>query len=81
MAKNSKRIQDAEKANVPVVSEDYLEAVETEEAIAAIKKHSLVSWGRKKSSVEKKGGKRAAATDVSDGPVAKKKSASSGGIL
>ena len=48
VAKNSKKIQEAEKANVPVVSEDYLEAVETEEAIAAISKHNLVSWGAKK---------------------------------
>ncbi|CAB3982898.1 Poly [ADP-ribose] polymerase 1 [Paramuricea clavata] len=78
VAKNSKKIQDAEKANVPVVSEDYLEAVQTEEALAAISKHSLVPWGtRKNASVEKKG--KRPAIDVPDGPVGKKKAASSGG--
>ena len=76
VAKNSKKIQEAEKANVPVVSEDYLEAVETEEALAAISKHNLVSWGAKKNtSVEKKG--KRPAIDVPDGPVGKKKVASS----
>jgi poly [ADP-ribose] polymerase len=78
VAKNSKKIQEAEKANVPVVSEDYLEAVETEPALAAILKHNLVSWGKKKFTAVEKKGKRSA-VDATDGPSRKKKEASSAG--
>lgn len=48
MDKDSKKIKEAKKANVPVVSADYLEAVKTEGSLAALSKHSLVSWGLKK---------------------------------
>ena len=77
VAKNSKKIQNAEKANVPVVSEDYLDAVETVEALAAISKHNLVSWGMKRSTTVDKKAKRAA-TDLPDGPAGKKKAVASG---
>ena len=78
MAKNSKKMQDAEKANIPVVSEDFFEAIQTEPALAAISKHNLVSWGTKKNtSVEKKG--KRVATDVPDAPPNTKKLASSSG--
>ena len=79
VAKNSKKIQDADKINVPVVSEDYLETVQTEPALAAISKHNLVSWGTKTvaASAEKKS--KHAAIDVPDGPPRKKKAASSAG--
>lgn len=75
MTKKSKKMQDAEKANVPVVSEDYLEVIQAEEALAAISKHSLVPWGAKTfTSIEKKS-KRSG--HVPDGPSRKKKASSS----
>ena len=78
MVKNSKKMQDAEKANIPVVSEDFFEAIQTEPALAAIPKHNLVSWGTKKNtSVEKKS--KRVATDVPDAPPKTKKLASSSG--
>ena len=78
MSKNGKKVQDAEKANVPVVSEDFLDAIETEPLLAAISKHSLVSWGKKQNTAVEKKGKRTA-TDVPDGPASSKKLASSSG--
>ena len=52
MDKNGKKIKEAEKADIPIVSEDYLDTVKKEEALAAISKHSLVSWGAQKVSDE-----------------------------
>lgn len=73
-------MQDAEKANIPVISEDFLEAIETEPPLAAISKHNLVSWGTKQNtSVEKKG--KRAATDAPGGPSSTKKLASSSGKI
>ncbi|XP_023213752.1 poly [ADP-ribose] polymerase 1-like [Centruroides sculpturatus] len=43
--KNSKKIKDAEKANVHVVSEDFLESVQNGGAALMITQHSLCSWG------------------------------------
>ena len=44
----SKKMREAEKFNIPVVSEDYLEAVKKGGAMLMISQHSIVSWGKKK---------------------------------
>ena len=41
-------MQDAERFDVPVVSEDYLEAVEKGGARSMITQHSIASWGNNK---------------------------------
>lgn len=41
-------MKDAETFDVPVVSEDYLEAVKKGGARLMIKQHSIVPWGSKK---------------------------------
>ena len=46
--KKSKKMRDAEKFDVPVVSEDYLEAVKKGGAMLMITQHSIASWGSKK---------------------------------
>lgn len=46
--KKSKKMQDAEKFGVPVVSEDYLEAVKKGGARLMITQHSIASWGNNK---------------------------------
>lgn len=46
--KKSKKMRDAEKFDVPVVSEDYLDAVKKGGAILMISQHSISSWGSKK---------------------------------
>ena len=46
--KKSKKMRDAEKFDVPVVSEDYLEAVKKGGAKLMISQHSIASWGNKK---------------------------------
>ena len=46
--KKSKKMRDAEKYDVPVVSEDYLEAVKKGGAKLMITQHSIVSWGLSK---------------------------------
>lgn len=46
--KKSKKMRDAEKFDVPVVSEDYLEAVKKGGAKLMISQHSIASWGDKK---------------------------------
>ena len=46
--KKSKKIRDSEKFDVPVVSEDYLEAVKKGGAMLMIMQHSIASWGGKK---------------------------------
>ena len=40
-------MKDAEKADVPVVSEDYLNAVKGGGALLMISQHSIASWGNK----------------------------------
>ncbi|XP_028396308.1 poly [ADP-ribose] polymerase 1-like isoform X2 [Dendronephthya gigantea] len=70
VAKNSKKMQSAKEDDIPVVSEDYLKAVEKEGALAAIVNHNLVSWGKKRNGTNSK---RTAAIDVADGPPSKKK--------
>ena len=55
MVKSSKKIKDAEKADVPVVSEDYLDAVKKGGARLMISQHSIVAWGNKVSLHSKKG--------------------------
>ena len=47
MVKSSKKIKNAEKADVPVVSEDYLDAVKKGGAMLMISQHSIVTWGNK----------------------------------
>lgn len=46
--KKSKKMKDAEKFDVPVVSEDYLEAVKKGGAKLMISQHSIASWGNNK---------------------------------
>lgn len=46
--KKSKKMRDAEKFDVPVVSEDYLEAVKKGGARLMITQHSIASWGNNK---------------------------------
>lgn len=46
--KKSKKMKDAEKYNVPVVSEKYLDAVKKGGAKLMITQHSIVPWGDKK---------------------------------
>lgn len=46
--KKSKKMRDAEKFDVPVVSEDYLEAVKKGGAKLMISQYSIASWGSKK---------------------------------
>ena len=46
--KKSKKMQDAERFDVPVVSEDYLEAVKKGGARSMITQHSIASWGNNK---------------------------------
>ena len=46
--KKSKKMKDAEKFDIPVVSEDYLEAVKKGGARLMISQHSITSWGSKK---------------------------------
>jgi len=46
--KKSKKMRDAEKFDVPVVSEDYLEAVKKGGAKLMISQHSIASWGNAK---------------------------------
>ncbi|XP_067018725.1 poly [ADP-ribose] polymerase 1-like [Acropora muricata] len=46
--KKSKKMQDAERFDVPVVSEDYLEAVRKGGARSMITQHSIASWGNNK---------------------------------
>lgn len=79
VAKNSKKMQRAKEDDIPVVSEDYLETVEKEGALAAIAIHNLVSWGKKTNTTVVKNGKRAAAVDVADGPLSKKTAAKTAG--
>lgn len=45
VAKKSKGIKDAEKANVQVVDEGFLDAVKKGGAVLLIQSHNLVSWG------------------------------------
>ena len=44
----SKKMMDAEKFDVPVVSEDYLDAVKTGNARLMISQHSIAPWGKNK---------------------------------
>lgn len=46
--KKSKKMKDAEKYNLPVVSEKYLDAVKKGGAKLMITQHSIVPWGDKK---------------------------------
>ena len=46
--KKSKKMKDAEKFDVPIVSEDYLEAVKKGGAQLMISQHSIASWGSNK---------------------------------
>ena len=46
--KKGKKMRDAEKFDVPVVSEDYLEAVKKGGARLMISQHSIASWGNTK---------------------------------
>lgn len=46
--KKSKKMRDAEKFDVPVVNEDYLDAVKKGGAKLMITQHSIVTWGSKK---------------------------------
>ncbi|KAM7430085.1 Poly [ADP-ribose] polymerase 1 [Porites harrisoni] len=46
--KKSKKMRDAEKFDVPVVNEGYLDAVKKGGAILMISQHSISSWGSKK---------------------------------
>ncbi|XP_022328673.2 poly [ADP-ribose] polymerase 1-like isoform X1 [Crassostrea virginica] len=50
VAKKSKGIKDAEKANVQVVDEGFLDAVKKGGAVLLIQSHNLVSWGSDPSS-------------------------------
>ena len=50
--KRSKKMRDAEKFDIPVVSEDYLEAVKKGGARLMISQHSIASWGSKKVSIQ-----------------------------
>ena len=50
--KKSKKMRDAEKFDVSVVSEDYLEAVKKGGAKLMIAQHSIASWGNKKVSLK-----------------------------
>ncbi|CAH1792738.1 unnamed protein product [Owenia fusiformis] len=45
VAKCSKKIQDAKKADVHVISEDFINAVEKGGALLMIQQHSIASWG------------------------------------
>lgn len=45
MAKKSKGIKDAEKANIQVVDEGFLDAVKKGGAVLLIQSHNMVSWG------------------------------------
>ncbi|KAK3745687.1 hypothetical protein QZH41_019012, partial [Actinostola sp. cb2023] len=45
--KKSKKMKDAESLDVPVVSEDFLEAVKDGGAALKLPQHSIVSWGKK----------------------------------
>ena len=44
-------MKDAEKFDVPVVNEDFLEAVKNGGATLMIKQHSIAAWGTQKVSV------------------------------
>ena len=46
--KKSKKMTDAEKFDVPVVSEDYLDVVKKGGARLMISQHSIASWGNTK---------------------------------
>lgn len=54
VAKKSKGIKDAEKANVQVVDEGFLDAVKKGGAVLLIQSHNLVSWGSDVSTFKKK---------------------------
>lgn len=45
VAKKSKGIKDAEKANIQVVDEGFLDAVKKGGAVLLIQSHSMVPWG------------------------------------
>lgn len=45
VAKKSKGIKDAEKANIQVVDEGFLDAVKKGGAVLLIQSHNMVSWG------------------------------------
>lgn len=53
VAKKSKGIKDAEKANVQVVDEGFLDAVKKGGAVLLIQSHNLVSWGSDVSTFKK----------------------------
>ena len=46
--KKTKKMRAAEKLDVPIVSEDYLEAVKKGGARLMISQHSIASWGNAK---------------------------------
>ena len=46
--KKSKKMKDAESSDVPVVTEDFLEAVRNGRAELKIPQHSIVPWGKNK---------------------------------
>lgn len=85
--KKSKKMCDAEKSNVPVVSEDYLEAVKKGGARLMIMQHSIVSWGKKDASVVDGGpvvvpvgkGSKVTKSALEGGPAKKMKVAVKGG--
>ncbi|EDO46812.1 predicted protein, partial [Nematostella vectensis] len=64
VSKSSKKMKDAEKFNIPVVSEEFLDAIKDGEFNSNIAKHSLVSWGKIK------------ALDIVDGPLPLRRKAS-----
>jgi len=76
--KKSKKVRDAEKFDVPVVSEDYLEAVKKGGAKLMIAQHSIASWGNKKGTsvvdapTPPPGGKPKVTKSASEGGAAKK---------
>ncbi|KAK3745682.1 hypothetical protein QZH41_019013, partial [Actinostola sp. cb2023] len=63
--KKSKKMKDAESLDVPVVSEDFLEAVKDGGAALKLPQHSIVSWGKNKG------------LSCVDGPTAKGKTSAS----
>jgi hypothetical protein len=51
VSKKSKKMKDAESANIPVVSEDYLDAIKSGGAALKISQHSIAPWGNNKVSI------------------------------